>query len=161
MSPEDAGAAELLVATPALETRPALSPNGRWLAYASNESGQGEIYVRGYPDVASLRRLVSTAGGIEPRWARDGQTLYYRGPDGLMAAAVVSEEPFAARTPEPLFALGNYLTGGTAPVYDVAPDGRFIFVRSESGVESDAGPIDRLVVVQNFFDELRRLVPTN
>ena len=157
---EDAGAGELLVATAATETRPVLSPNGRWLAYASNELGQLEIYVRGYPDGASLRRLVSTAGGNEPRWAPDGQTLYYRGPDGLMAVAVVSEEPFAVRTPEPLFAIGDYATG-VEPIYDVAPDGRFIFVRSESGEESDAGPTDRLVVVQNFFDELRRLVPTN
>ena len=135
---EDAGAGELLVATPATEVRPVLSLNGRWLAYQSNESGQGEIYVRGYPDMASLRRLVSTAGGIEPRWAPDGQTLYYRSPDDvLMAAAVVSEEPFAARTPDPLFALGDYLTLGTAPSYDVAPDGRFIFVRPEPGEESD------------------------
>ena len=111
--------------------------------------------------MASLRRLVSTAGGTEPRWAPDGQTLYYRSPDGLMAVAVVSEEPFAARTPEPLFAIGDYVTGGLSTAYDVAPDGRFIFVRSESGEESDAGPTDRLVVVQNFFDELRRLLPTN
>ena len=159
---EDAGAGELLVATAATETRPALSLNGRWLAYASNESGQNEIYVRGYPDVASLRRLVSTADGIEPRWAPDGQTLYYRGPDGmLMAAVVVSEEPFAVRTPEPVFALGDYAGGGVTPSYDVAPDGRFIFVRPATGADSGAGPTDRLVVVQNFFDELRRLVPTN
>ena len=162
VSTEDAGAGELLVATAATEIHPVLSPNERWLAYASSESAQFEIYVRGYPDLASLRRLVSTVGGREPRWAPDGQTLYYRSPDGmLMAAAVVSEEPFAARTPKPLFALGEYVTGGGAPIYDVAPDGRFIFVRSEPGEESDTGPTDRLVVVQNFFDELRRLVPVD
>jgi Tol biopolymer transport system component len=153
--PAGGGSGELLIATSASEVTPALSPNGRWLAYSSNESGRGEIYVRGYPEIESLRRLVSADGGRLPLWSADGRTLYYVDNDGpsLMAAAVVSEEPFATRTPERLFSLEEFNLG-LGKVYDVAPDGRFLFIRPS------ADAANRMILVQNFFAELERLVPT-
>jgi len=104
--------------------------------------------------------MISANGGDEARGAPDGQRLYYRSPDQwLMFSSVVSEEPFEMSTPERLFPIDHFETDTIvgAHTYDVAPDGRFLFVRAEE--EGDAELANRVVVVQNWFTELERLVP--
>ena len=151
---EGAGQARHLI-TPFQEGAPVLSPDGRWLAYVSDKSGQAEIYVQPYPGPGP-EFTVTTAGGWEPLWSRDGSELFYRGPEQLMVVAVELGETFRGGTPRPLFA-DSYLPGNTptsAPNYDITPDGqRFVMVRVGSSEEYGA------TVVLNFSEELKRLVP--
>jgi serine/threonine-protein kinase len=127
------------------------SPDGRWLAYSSNESGRFEIYLRPYPDLGR-KWQVSTDGGAEPRFRRDGRELFYRNGDKLMSVAIeAAGEPVRQRPTvlfEKRFALATF--------FDVASDGRFIFIEDVA----TQGPPTELVLVQNFFAELDRLVPT-
>ena len=166
--------AERLLATTFVEIRPALSPDGRWLAYESDESGQFEIYVRPFPDITSGRWQVSTSGGVEARWAPDGRALFYRGRgaidsrgvvnDALMSVTVESTDPFVAAAPEALFSLFNYrLFAGVIPNYDVAHSGdRFLFLRPVVGATNAEGgsALSRIIVVQNWTEELKRMVPS-
>jgi hypothetical protein len=141
-----------LLATPAYEGGPELSPDGRWLLYQSNESGQPEIYVRAYP---ALERAwqVSEGGGAQTHWSRDGREIYYRGDRRIMAASFDGrlEEPRLGR-PTTLFADEyDFGPGITSPNYDVTPDGRFIFFRRTP----NSG---RLQVVLNWLPELQRVI---
>jgi Tol biopolymer transport system component len=83
-----------LLATEFNERRPVVSPNGRWLAYQSDESGQFEIYVRPFPNVDARKWPVSAGGGEEPRWSEDGRTLFFLGPRSLMETHVADDAPF-------------------------------------------------------------------
>ena len=132
------------------------SPDGRWLAYVSNESGVDEVYVRPYPGPGSAV-IVSNRGGTEPVWARDGTELFYRKGDEMLAARVEKEPSFAARAAQVLFE-GDYALGFGSPNYDVSPDGQqFVMVR-RAGEGERALQIN---VVQNWLEELKRLVPTD
>jgi serine/threonine-protein kinase len=126
------------------------SPDGRWMAYQSNESGQPEIYVTPYPGPGA-RIGISSEVGAKPIWARDGRELFYRNGRRLMAVDVRTVPEFTAGKPRLLFA-GNY-----APSYDVSPDGkRFLMIKLP---ERQPTPTDQLTVVVNWFEELRRRVP--
>ena len=141
--------------TPANEGGPIFSPDGRWLAYWSDESGRGEIYVRPFP--GGWKTQISTDGGVQPVWARSGRELFYRNADKMMAAAIEAKPAFSAAKPKLLFE-GHYEAGifPFEPNYDVSPDGqRFLMVKG-SAQESAA---TQLNVVLNWPDELRRLVP--
>src|SRR5262245_63185630 len=78
-----------LVATPAEELAPAVSPDGRWLAYSSNESGRREVYVRPFPETSNARYQISVNGGTEPGWSRDGSELFYFDAASYMVAVPV------------------------------------------------------------------------
>jgi len=153
------------LATAANEWSAAFSPDGRWLAYVSNESGRDEVYVTSFPD---RRRtvVVSPRGGSEPVWSRDGEELFYRspGPPGeafIMSVAVTRGEAVALGRSRVLFAdsFGEY---GAAPGFDVTPDGRrFLFARTKEGAAPQSpAPITRVHLVHNWFAELERLCPT-
>jgi serine/threonine-protein kinase len=143
------------------EKLPAISPDGRWIAYQSTESGSMEIYVRPFPEVSAGRWQVSVGGGFAPLWSHDGREIFYRNDRSLMAVAVTpgdartAARSFSAAPPASLFRLGDYVLAGTRGIrYDVARDGRFLLLKDEEGRETR----DRIVVVQNWFEELRRLV---
>jgi hypothetical protein len=146
-----------IVATEFTEFDPALSPNGRWLAYVSNRTGRDEIWVQEYPDGVANR--VSTNGGYEPRWSAVGRELYYLQGNALMAVAVETEGAFSFAAPEQLFAGSRLAASGPfASSYDVARDGRFLMIEPP-GTSGDAIPAS-IVVVENWAEELKRLVPT-
>jgi serine/threonine-protein kinase len=141
-----------LLTSPARETNPAVSPDGRWLAYASDESGTTEVYVRPFPDVGSAKWQVSLSGGTSPIWARNGRELFYlNGRQELVSVEIRQGAGFSVGEPKVLFSAAPYTVGGSYQLYDVAPDGqRFVMVR---GVAAAAET--ELVLVQNWFEELR------
>jgi serine/threonine-protein kinase len=156
----ETGTVSEFLATPAREYMASFSPDGRWLAYTSNESGRDEVYVRPFPRTEGVARLVSIGGGSGPVWAPKGSALYYRGASGDMMAVPVTLEPtFTSGRPRTLFRFaGVYRMSGTATAYDIHPDGtRFIMVSERK----DAAPTPRqqVNIVLNWFEELRRLAP--
>ena len=146
---------QVLLGTPYEELFPSLSPDGRFLAYTSNETGRREVYVRAFPDLTG-KKQISTNGGSEPVWAKNGGELFYRENRKLMNVAVRTQPEFSAGRPELLFE-GQYDIepfGADASNYDVSNDGqRFIMIGS-------AEQSQQINVVLNWFDELEQLVPT-
>ena len=143
-----------LVATEFSENSPALSPNGRWLAYVSDRSGRYEVYVRPFPDAGASLQQVSADGGVEPVWAHSGRELFYRnGANELVAVQVTGDSTFTRGEQDVLFSMTDYLIGDGHPMYDVTPDDqRFVMLRIEDeDVESDT----ELILVTNWFEELR------
>ncbi|HYL30670.1 MAG TPA: hypothetical protein VEU27_12175, partial [Gemmatimonadales bacterium] len=141
-----------LLTTPAREASPALSPDGRWLAYESDESGASEVYVRPFPDVGSGRWQVSLNGGTGPVWAHSGRELFYLNGRQEMTSVEVRPGPtFAVGERRVLFPASAYDFSGSYPLYDVAPDDRrFLMVRGVSPEgETEA------ILIQNWFQELK------
>jgi eukaryotic-like serine/threonine-protein kinase len=140
-----------------------LSPDGRWLAYQSNSSGRFEVYVRPFPDVAAGQWLVSTAGGSEPRWAANGQELFYRDPKGAVISVPIGPgATWSMGTPVQLFEGSSFLFGAAltfnARTYDVSPDGRrFLMIKNADAPVSSAPA--RIILVQNWFEDLKAKVP--
>ena len=137
----------------------AAPPDAAWLAYQSNESGTDEIYVQPFPDVDGGRWQVSSGGGTRPLWARNGRELFYLGPAGKLMAVPIQPGPGFTRGNATVVVERPYFT---APVlgrsYDVSSDGtRFLMIKD---TPASTGTASHLVVVQNFFEELKRLVPT-
>ena len=126
----------VVVQTPANEDQGQFSPDGRWVAYTSNESGPSEIYVIPFPPSPSGGRwLVSKGGGVMPRWRRDGKELFYIAPDSQMMAVDVTTKPvFQSGSPHPLFQTDIVDTRiRTGPMsWDVGPDGRFLIISDTS-----------------------------
>ncbi len=130
------------------ELSPAVSRDGRWLAYVSSQSGRDEIYVTTFPEPGG-RVQVSVAGGTSPCWAPDGKTLYYFERENFVAAHVVTEPGFRVVKRETLFS-GNYTQYRWQRQYDVHPDGkRFAMVENPPGGDME--------VIVNWFAEVRRL----
>ncbi len=127
VTPPDA-AVRVLLDGDFAQTDPQVSPDGRWLAYQSDESGQAEIYVRPFPRVTGGRWQVSVAGGRVPRWSPDGRELFFIDEVGLMAARVLPAEPFRFDPPSRLFAVRMF-AGRGGNDYEVSRDGRrFLFI---------------------------------
>jgi serine/threonine-protein kinase len=145
-----------LVNTAAYEGGPQFSPDGHWMAYASNESGQFQVYVRPFP--APDRKIqVSTDGGSYPLWNRNGKELFYRNGNKMLAVdiatASMNVDPVLS-TPKLLFEQRYAFFSATVPSHDVSADGqRFVMVKSDASA-------NRLNVVINWFEELKRRVPT-
>jgi serine/threonine-protein kinase len=147
------------------EAWPAFSPDGRWLAYGSNETGRFEVYVRPFPAGEPLRR-VSTAGGAAPLCSPDGRQLFFRTYSKevsaleMMVVDVATDGSFTRGQPRTLFHGRDFR--GTIPVrsYDISPDGRrFVMLKRSSDVEPR--PATRINVVLNWFEELNELVPVD
>jgi serine/threonine-protein kinase len=151
-----------LVQTMAIEYNPDVSPNGRFLAYQSNESGREEIYVRPFPGVNDGRWQVSTGGGTRPVWARNGRELFYVDLANMLTAVPVetSGSTFTAGNSAKLFE-PPYEASLTAPRdYDVSPDGqRFLMIKENVGRDENPRR-SGLVVVLNWLEELKQRVPT-
>jgi serine/threonine-protein kinase len=129
------------------------SPDGHWIAYASDESGQLEIYVRPFPNSAGVWQ-VSTDGGTDPVWARSGELFYHNG-DKMMAVEVKTAPTFKAGVPKLLFE--ERFAPGIIQPYDVTPDGkRFLIVKSAEQEQAST----QINVVLNWFEELKRRVPS-
>ena len=134
------------------EFNPSLSPDGRWLAYASVEGGRYDVRVVPFPKTDSAKWIISPHGGTEPRWAHSGKELFYRDQDDNMVAVEVKTAPsFVVGASKVLFAADSYRAKAGDRRYDVAPDDKhFLMIRPASGP-----PKDKLIVVENWFEELK------
>ena len=140
------------LATPASEAHLRFSPDGRWVAYMSTESGRAEVYVRPFPGPGGAIPI-SPEGGRLPVWSADGRELFYRNGLTMMVVTLDPGASFKAGTPEILFdAAYNNINNN----YDVSTDGRFLMVRPDPNATAD-----RLQVVLNWFEELKRLAPAD
>ena len=149
-----------LLATRAAELDPEVSPDGKFVAYQSDESGRFEIYVRPYPQVSNGRWQVSTGGGTMPVWTRDGRELIYL--DAATRLTAVSVETTASTfhvgTPTTLVSTA-YATPDSPRSYDVSPDGQQFLMIKEGSSSDRSGDPPQIVVIQNWLEELKRLVP--
>jgi serine/threonine-protein kinase len=126
---EEGGRSEPLIATPANERSARFSPDGRWIAYTSDRSGRDEVYVRQFEPRGEMDHLISTAGGREPVWSRDGAELFYRTGNLLVAVPLVFAPELQAGSPVPVFDANWAIdSGGLNQMYDVTPDGRFLVI---------------------------------
>ena len=151
------GEARSIVDSDFVEFDPALSPDGRLLAYTSDRSGGREVWVQAYPAGAPVR--VSSAGGEEPLWSADGRELFYRQGDAVMAIAVETSAAFSFSPPQRLFA-GPYVAMPEPfrRAYAVARDGRFLMFLPQD--DNRAATPGSIVVVQNFAEEIKRRTDT-
>jgi Tol biopolymer transport system component len=155
-----AGKPEVFLKTPFHERAGVFSPDGRWLAYFSNESGDYRVYVEAFPNKGA-KRQVSPDGTSSPAWSRSGRHLFYlqfRAPRQLMAASFESHgNSFVTDKPR---VWSREIAAFTATgSYDTGPDGKRIIVLLPAVTPQQ--PHDRVVFLLNFFDELRRRVPLN
>ena len=129
------------------------SPDGRFLAYVSDESGRSEVYVRSYPE-GDQKWSVSADGGQEPVWSRDGHELFYRKDYKMLVVPVETGSTFRAERPHLLFEAPYYTDTSGHPAYDISVDGqRFLMIQDTEDERT------QLNVVFNWFQELKRLVP--
>jgi serine/threonine-protein kinase len=136
---------------PATEGDAAVSPDGRRLAYVSEESGVFEIYVRPFPDAESARWQVSEAGGTDPVWSRSGRELFYlSGQNEMMSVAIALGAGFSFGRPRKLFSAAPYTPIPPVPAFDVSHDGRFLLLRETTPTERN-----ELIIVQNWVEEMK------
>jgi len=134
------------------EYHPMLSPDGRWLAYTSDESGQPEVYVRSFP-TGSGKWHISTDGGQQPLWARDGSEIYYRNSGKIMAVKIETDASFLAQKPVLLFKNQSdtrEMNPFGSPNYDVHPDGKFLLIKPDP-----ISPLRQINITLNWFEEFR------
>ena len=157
----------VILDTPAGEVNPTLSPDGRWLAYTSNESGERQVYARPFPGPGG-RSQVSVGGGQDPVWAHTGREILYLDMSDsfpYLTVATVSTEPnFAVESRERLFSFETYRLGNIDLWWDISPDDRSILaLKDPAGLGGARGEGEeeggRVILVQNFLEELRERVP--
>ena len=163
------GEPQPVVATDAREHSPVISPNGEWIAYVSDQSGQAEVWVARFPE-GTGQELISDGGGDEPLWSRDGRELFFRGANedapglALTVVTISVADELDIGPPQVLFPVSSpsenerfRIGGNSGPSYDISPDGsRFLMIK-----ESTGPPLTEIIVVQNWFEELKRLVPAD
>ncbi len=156
-----AGKPEVFLQTPADERHPAFSPDGRWLAYTSNESGTYQVYVRAFPDKGG-KWQISNAGGVYPEWSSNGHELFFRTDDNriMVATYAAKADSFVPDKPRVWSdkQLANFGPVGTS-TYDLAPDGKRIAALMPVETAEAQKAQNQVIFLENFFDEVRRKVP--
>ncbi len=159
---EGEGRWEPLLQTAAREGSPAISPDGDWIAYTSDQTGRFEVYVERFPELGE-RRQISIDGGRAPTWSPVGRELFYRrdGDSAMMTVPIDTEPVFTPGRPEVVFEAQYRAGGGVARNYDVAPDGeRFLMVKQGGAPTDGVGDLaPEITVVLNWFEELKARVP--
>jgi serine/threonine protein kinase len=151
------------------ELEPKVSPNGKWIAYTSDENGECEIFVRPFPDVGKSMWQISTSGGHSPLWSPDSKELFYRNDDATIVVPLESESSFIPGNPEILFR-GTYFEYTVfqpkVTAWDIHPDGdKFLMIKpaavtdEESSETSTAAEPRKIIIVTNWFEELKEKVP--
>ena len=156
LSMEGDHARKPLLQTKYSESCPRISPDGRWIAYASDESGKPEVYVRPFPEVNKGRFQVSTSGGNNPLWSPDSRELFYYSGDAAMAVRVETEPTFKPGKPTVLFR-GTYSRGwnNDFSYWDISPDGKRFLMMKKVATEAPR----KINIVVNWFEELKQRVP--
>ena len=144
------------------EDYPLISPDGRWMAYQSNESGRYEVYVRPFPDVdRGGKWQISAEGGDSPLWSPDGSELFYRSGESFMAVGVETEPTFNPGKPKVLFR-GSYLSA-EAPldhtIWDIHPNGKKFLMIKPPTAAGETEAARKIIIVTNWFEELKQRVP--
>jgi len=163
LSLEGEPTARTLLEGPFTQSDGDISPDGRWLAYNSDESGEHEIFVQAFPELGK-KVQISTDGGRWPLWAPDGTQLYYRNGGKMMAVSVETEPSFKPGIPEVLFEGSYFIPLNKGRNYDISPDGeRFLMIEgkaAKNGERADEMSSRReVIVVENWFEEIKRLAP--
>jgi len=160
---EGDGEPQFIISTEATECCPQFSPDGKWLAYVSNELGRTNVYVSPFPE-PNVKWLVSEEeeGGEQPVWHPNGKEIFYRSGNRMMVASVqAGDQALNVGRPEVLFE-GSYVSTHSLPqgyqYYSISPDGRRFLMLKEEQLGPEQNQIN---VVLNWFEELKRLVPTN
>ena len=140
------------------EAGPAVSPDGRWLAYTSDQNGTIEVFVRPLSATAQGRWQVSNGGGWEPRWSHDGRSLFFVSPDGMVSARVETSPVFRVGGVERLFStLGYLLSDRTHAMYAVTADGHFLMTHART--TADTGAVrPRLILIEHWLSEIGPLL---
>jgi WD40 repeat protein len=150
-----AGKPELYLRPPAYQVYPSFSPDGRWLAYSTNESGTWQVFVRKFPDDGSKVR-VSDAGGRVPRWSPNGQDLFYGTDDQrLMVVRYSTRGGTFVPGPPRLWAQARLADTGVLPNYDVPPDGKVVALIPAGSAASKSSE-NEVTVLTGFFEQLRQ-----
>ena len=145
------------LATEFNEKNPRLSPNGKWLAYTSDQPGEDQVFVQAFPEGGAIHP-VSDGLGTEPVWSRDGTELFYRNSIQMWVVEVETETEFSAGRAELLFEAPYVLDVAGNPNYDVSLDGERFLMEQPVGLSDET---QGFTIIQNWFEELTRLVPTN
>jgi serine/threonine-protein kinase len=152
-----AGRPEVFLQTPAQEMHPSFSPDGRWMAYDSDESGTGQIYVRAFPDKGG-KWQISNSGGTYPVWSRNGHELFFETLDNriMLAGYTVNGDSFVAEKPR---VWSERQLGGNLLNFAPAPDGKRILALMPVETAEAQMAQNQVIFLENFADELRRKVP--
>jgi serine/threonine-protein kinase len=160
---------EPLLATSYDEHAAEISPDGRWMAYQSNESGRYEVYVRPFPNVNDARIQISRQGGSRPLWSRDGRELFFSATTatggsvateaGTILSAPISPGPAFSHGDPTVVVKGPYIAPQTGRHFDVSKSGRFLMIKNAPPSNADDPP--EIVVVQHWIEELKRMVAVN
>jgi serine/threonine-protein kinase len=155
-----AGKPEVFLQTPSDERHPSFSPDGRWMAYSSTESGSFQVYVRAFPDKGG-KWQISNSGGMYPAWSRNGHELFFRTQDNqiMLASYTVKGDSFVADKPRVWSEKRIGIVGQTAN-YDLAPDGKRIVALMPTETTEGQKAQNQLIFLENFFDEVRRRTST-
>ena len=157
---------ESLIRTPAVEVDAEVSPDGRWLAYESDDSGHADVYVRPFPNVDAGKWQISTTGGTRPAWARSGRELFYLDAEGLLTSVSLDATGRTLSVGNPARILSTkYYPGFTGlgldlRAYDVAPDGRrFLMAKAAQVDRNTTAPAPSMFVVLNWIEEVKARIP--
>jgi len=164
---DSAHKAEVLISAAGMDYDPEVSPDGKWLAYHSNISGEFQVYVRPFPNVQDGRWQISTSGGSRAAWSRNGRELFYLDKEGLLTSVAIPAVPgetFSTGPPVKIlnrkYYAGAYLLGLDLRAYDVSSDGRrFLMIKESESVPRPTAEVN-LILVLNWIEELRARLPS-